>query len=63
MEELGEGLNELKGSYLASLGGEAIGPVKTCCPSVEECWDSEGIGWMGGWVGEHPHRRKVGGMG
>jgi len=37
MEELGEELTELKGSYLASMGGEALGPVKTRCPSVEEC--------------------------
>jgi hypothetical protein len=28
MEELGEGLKELKWSYLASMGGEALGPVK-----------------------------------
>jgi hypothetical protein len=28
MEELGEALKELKGPYLASLGGEALGPVK-----------------------------------
>jgi hypothetical protein len=28
VEELGEGLKELKGSYLASVGGEALGPVK-----------------------------------
>ena len=28
MEELGEGLKELKGPYLASMGGEALGPVK-----------------------------------
>ena len=28
MEELGERLKELKGSYLASMGGEALGPVK-----------------------------------
>jgi hypothetical protein len=28
MEELGEGLKELKGPYLASVGGEALGPVK-----------------------------------
>ena len=28
MEELGEGLKELKGLYLASMGGEAIGPVE-----------------------------------
>jgi hypothetical protein len=28
IEELGEGLKELKGSYLASMEGEALGPVK-----------------------------------
>jgi hypothetical protein len=29
MEELGEGLKELNGHYLASIGGETLGPVKT----------------------------------
>jgi hypothetical protein len=29
MEELGEGMKELKGPYLASMGGEALGPMKT----------------------------------
>jgi hypothetical protein len=28
MEELGEGLKELKGPYLSSVGGEALDPVK-----------------------------------
>jgi hypothetical protein len=28
MEELGEGLNKLKGPYLASMRREALGPVK-----------------------------------
>jgi hypothetical protein len=28
MEELREGLKELKGPYMASMGGEALGPVK-----------------------------------
>jgi hypothetical protein len=28
MEELGEGLKELKGPYLASMGEEPLGPVK-----------------------------------
>jgi hypothetical protein len=28
MEELGEGLKELKGPYLASMEGEALGSVK-----------------------------------
>jgi hypothetical protein len=36
MEELGEELKELKGPYLASLGGEDVGLVKAWCPSVEE---------------------------
>jgi hypothetical protein len=36
MEELEEGLKELKGPLLASMGGEALGSVKACCPSVEE---------------------------
>jgi hypothetical protein len=28
MEEFGEGLKELKGPYLASMGEEALGPLK-----------------------------------
>jgi hypothetical protein len=28
MEELGEGLKELKKPYLASMGGQTLGPVK-----------------------------------
>jgi hypothetical protein len=28
MEELGERLKELEGPYLASMGGESLGPVK-----------------------------------
>jgi hypothetical protein len=28
MEELGEGLKEMKGPYLTSMGREDIGPVK-----------------------------------
>jgi hypothetical protein len=36
MEELGEGLKELKGPYLASVGGKALVPMKDGCPSVEE---------------------------
>jgi hypothetical protein len=28
MEELGEGLKELKGPYPASMGGKALGPMK-----------------------------------
>jgi hypothetical protein len=29
MEESGEGIKELKGPYLASMGEEALGPVKS----------------------------------
>ena len=31
------------------MGGESLGPVKVCCPSVEECQGGEagGIGWEG----------------
>ena len=32
----GEVLKKLKVPYLASMGEEALGPVKVCCPSVEE---------------------------
>jgi hypothetical protein len=32
MEELGEGLKELNGLYLASMGGEVLVPVKARCP-------------------------------
>jgi hypothetical protein len=32
MEELGKELKELKGPYLASVGGEALGPVKKNAP-------------------------------
>jgi hypothetical protein len=32
-------------SYRTSMGGEALGPMKAQCPSVEECQDSEvGVG-------------------
>jgi hypothetical protein len=34
MKELGEELKELMGPYLVSVGGEALGPVNTRCPSV-----------------------------
>jgi hypothetical protein len=37
MEELWEGLKELKGLYLAFMGGEALVPVKAWYPSVGEC--------------------------
>jgi hypothetical protein len=55
--ELGEGLKEMKGPYLASVGGEALGPVKDWCPSVEECWGGEA--GVDGLVGEHAHRSRV----
>jgi hypothetical protein len=57
IEELGEGLKELKGSYLASMGGETLGPVKAWCPSVEEC--SGGVVGVSGWVGQQSHRSTV----
>ena len=45
-------------------GGEAFGPVTAQCPSVGECEGGEALsGWMGGWVGEHPHRIRGWGMG
>jgi hypothetical protein len=56
MEELGEGLKELKGLYLASGGGEALGPVKARCPCVG---NAKAV--RRDWVGEYPHRSK--GMG
>jgi hypothetical protein len=37
MEELREGLKELKGPYLTSMGDEVLGPVKPQCSNVEEC--------------------------
>jgi hypothetical protein len=36
VQELGEGLKELKEPYLASMGGEALDPVKAQCLSIEE---------------------------
>ena len=54
MEELGDGLKELKGPYLASIGGEALGPVKALFLSVGECqarvlrW--EWMGWRGSFL-------------
>jgi hypothetical protein len=41
------------------MGGEALGPVKTQCPSVGECQGGEA--GVGGWVGVHLH--KSSGMG
>ena len=32
IEELGEGLKELNGPHLASMGGEALGPVRLDAP-------------------------------
>ena len=49
------------GLYLALIGGEAFGPVKTPCPSVGECKGAE-VG-VGGHVGEHPHRGSSEGRG
>jgi hypothetical protein len=39
-----------RGCYLASMVGEALGPVKTLCPNVGKCEGREaGIcGWVGG---------------
>jgi hypothetical protein len=42
----------------SSMGGEALGPVKVLCPSVEKCQGQEaGVGGFGeqrevGWIGE-----------
>ena len=38
------------------MGGEALGHEKAQCPSVGECEGREAV--VGGWVGEHPHRRR-----
>jgi hypothetical protein len=45
----------------ASVGGEAPGSVKARCSIVGECQVKEA--GVGGWVGEHPHRRLGGKMG
>ena len=43
------------------MGEEALGPVKVCCPSVEECWGTEaGVDRA---EGEHPHGSRVKGVG
>jgi hypothetical protein len=47
--------------HLASMGGEALGLVKTWCPSVRECQGGE-VG-VDGWVGEYTHRNRGCGMG
>ena len=41
---------------MALMGEEALGPVKTQCPSVGEYEGGE-VG-LGGWVGTHPHRSR-----
>jgi hypothetical protein len=61
MEELGERLKELKGPHLASVGGEALGPLKVQCLSVVKCQGSD-VG-VSRWIGEHPHRSRGGRMG
>jgi hypothetical protein len=55
-------------TYLASMGGETLGPVKASCPSLGEFEGGDirvggcvGV-WVGGWVGEHPHRTSGRGM-
>ena len=40
---------------LSSMGREVLGPVKSPCTSGGECQGGEAR--VGGWVGEHPHRR------
>jgi hypothetical protein len=40
----------------ASVKQEALGTVKTWCPSIGECQGREA--GMGGWVGEHPYRSR-----
>jgi hypothetical protein len=41
---------------LASMGKEALGPVKVQCPSVGECQGRKWV-WVDGWVGEHPQKQ------
>jgi hypothetical protein len=43
-------------SCQASMGDEALDPMKAPCPSVGECKDREA--GIGGWVGIHPHRSR-----
>jgi hypothetical protein len=42
------------------VGQEAFDPVKAQCPSVGEC--QGGKAGVGGWLGEHSHRRRGRGM-
>lgn len=43
--------------YRASMGGETLGPMETCCSREGGFWKGE-MG-VGGWVAEHPLRGKV----
>jgi hypothetical protein len=43
----------------ASMGGESLGPWKAWYPSV----GNSRVGGRSGWVGEHPHRSRTGGLG
>jgi len=43
----------------ASIGGEALGPVKARFPNVGECQGIEER--VSGWEWEHPHRSRGGG--
>jgi len=46
MEELSEGLEELKRPHLASVGREVLGLVKTCCPrKTRQVKQELEIGW------------------
>jgi hypothetical protein len=50
------------GLVWTSVGETALGPESVQCPSVGECEDQRWE-WVGGWVGEHPHRVRGGGIG
>jgi hypothetical protein len=45
----------------ASMGGEALDPVKAWCPNVGECQGREA--GVGGWVGEYCYRSRERGRG